>query len=522
MRTGRVCLALVSSAALIAACGTTVPLTQSGTAAAGGNQSLGQGQGLGSPLGSGLPTTGATSGPFGPGTTVGTAAPGTTVGAPGYQPAPGQVGTSTASGGVSGPGVTARQVYIGFIYDKNAGAVNKAAGIGSITSGDTKAEQNAVVNDINKHGGVAGRQLVPVFANFDSESSQTLDQQYAAICQQFTHDQPRVFAVDGVGVESYRKCIAKAGVSMLSDSLPSLGQAEFNRYPGMIELGYPNLDRLAAYYVKPLVEQHYFSPWNTVTGTAAPSGVVKVGILTYNDIIFSHAVDTYLVPSLKRLGYTPIVEKVAQVTTASDYGAQGAAVSSAQLTFAQNGVTHVIPFESNGGLSELYLAAARPQNYYPRLGISSASGTQALFDAGVADKKQIQGATGFGWIPGLDVHANYNPDNGPYSNANRRYCLNVMKANGIVFDSSNAQGIALGICAELYLFKTALDKTPQQIVMGTFLRQVDTLGTSYQAAGSLGEQFGPGRHDPANLAYHWRWYDDCGCLHYEGKLQTIP
>ena len=44
-----------------------------------------------------------------------------------------------------------------------------------------------------------------------------------------------------------------------------------------------------------------------VKNQPATTGKAKVGILTYNDTVFSHAVDTFLVPALKRLGYTPIV-----------------------------------------------------------------------------------------------------------------------------------------------------------------------------------------------------------------------
>jgi hypothetical protein len=249
---------------------------------------------------------------------------------------------------------------------------------------------------------------------------------------------------------------------------------------------------------------------------------VKVGILTYNDTVFSSAVDRYLVPALRRLGYEPQVAKISQVNSASDYGAQGAAVKSAQLSFAANGVTHVISFESNGGLSTLFLPTARSQGYYPRYGISSASAFQALLESGIVETKQMTGAVGFGWIPAVDLPRSLNPANSPYSNANRRYCLKVMTDAGISFTSGNAETVALNSCADLYLLKKTLDTTPAQITSGTFIRAVEALGVSYQRAGGLGQEFRPGRHDPANKAYHWRYFPDCTCFHYEGALQTVP
>jgi hypothetical protein len=97
-----------------------------------------------------------------------------------------------------------------------------------------------------------------------------------------------------------------------------------------------------------------------------------------------------------------------------------------------------------------------------------------------------------------------------------------MKDSGITFTSRNAEGIAQNSCAALYLLKTALDETPAQITLGTFISKVESLGTSYQNPGGLGQEFRPGRHDPSNKAYHWRYFEDCTCFRYEGALQTVP
>ena len=514
---------LLISLLLATGCGSTAQMTAD--ASGGTGTSTETSDGLGGAPGT-SPTSGTTSigGASGTSSTSGTTGStvGSTTGTPGTSI--GSTGGST-SGGISvgrTPGITATSVYVGFIYDKNAGAVNAAAGAGGITSGDHRANTNAVIKDINSRGGLGGRKLVAVWADADSTSTQTLDQQDAAVCERFTKDSPRVFAVDSALRESYRTCLGKAGVLMLNDGLPTAGQAELTRHPGLIEQGYPNVDRLASYYVSPLVSQGYFTPWDNMNARPAAAGAVKVGILTYDDKVFKKAVDSYLVPALKRLGYNPIVARIAQINTASDYTAQAAAVKSAQLTFATNGVTHVIPFESNGGLSTLFLPTARAQAYYPRYGVDTASASQALLDAGVAEPKQLNGAVGFGWMPAVDLPSDFNPDNGKYSNAERRHCLQVMKANGISFDSGNAQAIALNSCASLYLLKTVLDKLPSQVSLSSVLSTIESLGTSYQKAGGIGQEFRPGRHDPANKAYYWRYFAACSCLHYDGPIHTVP
>ena len=520
------CVPLLLATLVATACGSTVQVTSQTTdgLSAGGGAGLG-GSTLSVPQGSAVSGGGAAQ----PGTTGAGAVSGGggTTGVPsagaGSSPAGGG-GTTVAAQGVgrSGPGVTDRAIYVGLVYDQNAGAVNEAAGVGAITSGDSKQNATAIIDDINKHGGVAGRKLVPVYAQFDSTSTQTLESQWASVCQKFTQDSPRVFAVLGAGTAAYRSCVSKAGVVILSDDLPTVGAAEFRRFPGLIEQGYANLDRLAAYQVTSLAEQRYFTPWDAVRNRPAQTGAVKVGIYTYNDPYFSHAVDTYLVPGLKKLGYDPVVAKITQVATAADYSSQAAAVKSAQLDFAARGVTHVIPFESNGGMSVFFLANAKSQRYFPRYGINSASGFQALMDAGVADGDQVKGAVGFGWIPVLDMPQNLNPDNGPYSNASRRHCLKVMQEHGITFDSSNAKGIAISQCSALYLLQLVAGRTPAEINLPAFMRTVEGLGSTYLSGNSLGQEFRPGRHDPANRAYHWRYFADCDCFHYEGAKQTIP
>lgn len=425
-------------------------------------------------------------------------------------------------GGGSGPGVTDKEIYVGLVYQVNGEALNSAAGANGISTGDSQRNTRIIIDDINRRGGIGGRKLVPVYAKFDATSTQTVDQQWAAICAKFTQDEPRVFAVDGAGVESYRACIAKAGVLHLNAGLPTLGAAEFARYPGFVELGYPNIDRLAAYHVQPLQAQGYFSPWDTVNGRPAAAGKAKVGILTYSDRVFSGAVDKYLVPALRRLGYEPQVARISSVNTASDYGEQSAAVKSAQLSFAANGVTHVIPFEANAGLSLFFLANARSQGYYPRYGISSASGFQVLLDIGSASAQQVRGTVGFGWLPQLDLRAVDNPDDGKYSNAERRYCLELLRRNGVTYDNANAAAVALSDCAVLRLLDRAVDATPARVTRATAVAAIENLGRSYQPAGGLGLEFRPGRRDPVDRAYHWRFFDDCTCFRYSGGLQVVP
>ncbi|HVI35514.1 MAG TPA: ABC transporter substrate-binding protein [Gaiellales bacterium] len=513
-------IAVAALGLLAAGCGTTVSGSEAARTAGLGAM----GNSLSVPAQTGTATDG-TAAPGGsvPGVTgpSGQTSNGSTTvgaGASGQQPA----GQTSGVGGVagSGPGVTPTKIYIGIVYSTNADAVNKATGANGISTGDTAADAKAVIDDINKHGGVAGRELSPIWYAFDSTSTQPVDAQWSAACAKFTQDN-KIFAAFDMGTANYRRCLHSAGVVQISANLPDASDAEFAAYPNYIELGYPRIGRLAATMVSALADQGYFSGWDPTLGQPR-SAKAKIGIVTYNDQAFGPAVDQILVPGLKRLGFTPEIAKVGQVSTASDYSSQAAAIQSAQLKFAADGVDHVIMFEGNGGLSLFFMNQAESQHYHPRYGVNSSSGTEVLINSGDVQKDQAVGAIGYGWIPSLDLTADRNPDNGPYSNAARRHCLAVMKGHGISYADSNAESVGLGYCSQLYLLKQALDTTPRLVTMTTFLNAVDHMGWNVPDGGSLGEFLAPGRHDGTSKYYYWKYFGDCQCLHYYGPRRTLP
>ena len=515
--------AAVALGMLAAGCGTTV----SGTGASSPTAGLSAAQGDGLSVGGGTTAPGATTGTAGGATSTGGAVSGggTAIGSGGSTAAGGtgsQLGGSSTTGNpaLSGPGVTPTKIYIGIVYSTNADAVNQAAGANGISTGDTRGDALAVIDDINKHGGVAGRKLSPIWYAFDSTSTQPVDQQWMAACAKFTQDN-KIFAAFDMGTAAYRACMHKAGVAQISANLPDASDAEFAAYPNYIELGYPRLGRLAATMVTALADQGYFSGWDPTLGQPR-SAKAKVGIVTYDDQAFGTAVDDILVPGLKRLGFTPEVAKIGAVSTASDYGNQAAAVQSAQLKFASDGVDHVIMFEGNGGLSLFFMNQAESQHYHPRYGVNSSSGTEVLINSGDVQKDQAIGAVGYGWIPSLDLTADRNKDDGPYSNADRRHCLAVMKAHGITYSDTNAESVGLGYCAQLYLLQRAADTTPRALNLQTFLGAIDHIGSNVPDGGGLGEFLGPGRHDGTAKYYYWKYFADCQCLHYYGPRRTFP
>jgi len=498
---------------VLAACGSTVQMHSTNRQVTGGNDLSVAAGGVSGELGD--QGTGAATGD------IGATGGGSVTGATSSRVSGGRTtggATSTVAG--TGPGVTDDTISVGVIYSVNGDAVNKAAGANGISTGDEQKNANAVIDDINKNGGIAGRKVVPVFAPFDATSTQTIDQQYNTICTDFTQDH-KVMVAFAQGTESWRQCLLDHGVAVMDSDLPTSDTAEFQRHWNYIELGYPNVDRIASFLTTALVDQNYFSGWNEATG-APDSSKVTIGIIATDTDPFRHAVDGILVPNLKRLGYTAQTEYIAEVQTASDYSSEAAAVSSAELKFRQAHVDHVIDFDSNGQLALFFMNTASSQRYYPRYAGHTGSAFEVLVSTNDAPADQFRGAVGFGWDPGIDLPADQNGDNGPYSNDARKKCLKVYKDHGITFQDANSEGIGLGTCSELWLVRAALTPAPSVINLTTFVRAVEHVGSSFQAAGVLGEQFGAGRHDGISRAYYWQFVPSCTCMHYVGPLRTVP
>src|SRR5687768_15375857 len=109
---------------------------------------------------------------------AGTTAGGTTGGVGG--------GGGGGSAAALGPGVTDDKIYLGIIWI-NAGAANQGLAGQSLES-DSRKAYNAMIEEVNKAGGLGGREVVPINHEFNGSSSETIAQQAQAACARFTQD----------------------------------------------------------------------------------------------------------------------------------------------------------------------------------------------------------------------------------------------------------------------------------------------------------------------------------------------
>ncbi len=528
---------------LAAGCGSTVqPGALSGSTTTG-SDGLGfategpAAPGAGNELGTGTgPGTGGTTGGLVPGGTTGAG------GLPGGTGATGTTGTGGGGGGSSttgtsgsgsqqppnategggAPGVTDKTITLGITYTENSKAAGAAFGAGNVQFGDPLAQQKVLINDINKRGGIFGRQLTFVAHAYDATASTPYDQQDGEACERFTNDN-KVFAVMAAGVsDALRPCVAKAGAVQIEVSAQSFTTAAtFQQFPYYIEPAGLGLDRVVRQWVPALQQQNYFAKWNFDTGSP---GVlpVKVGVLLLDDRASVAAYTQILAPALKAAGYDVIDFRA---PAPQDFGGSSSTVSAVQsavLKFRREGVTHFLPLDSGAGLSLYFGQNANSQRYYPRYGLQSGAGVQVLIDSIGFPKEQLNGALGYGWNPYLDVSAADNADNGPNSNAARRACFAVLERGGQAVPPGPARRGAVEQCDKYRFLEQALKAGGPALNRASFLAGVNATGTGYLAGSTFRTRLNPSQHTGIAAYKPFAYNTGCGCFRYSGGLNNLP
>jgi ABC-type branched-subunit amino acid transport system substrate-binding protein len=237
---------------------------------------------------------------------------------------------------------------------------------------------------------------------------------------------------------------------------------------------------------------------------------------------WNRPLDSILLPALKATGH-PVdkadVQRIPAASTTSDAGRQAQAVSSAVLRLRSDGVTHLVMLDASATVTIFFSQAAKNQGYYPRLGANSATGMQALTDAGIGGNDIFEGAVGLGWFPNLDL---------PRAEAAKRQvpatkdCLAVIKKRtGQDLSAGNGASIALASCDSLFFLKAVGDRADGRLDQAGLVATAEGLGTGFTAALYGKTRFAPGRHDALETGYDMAWDTGCTCAKYKGSFD-IP
>ena len=487
----------------LAACGTTVPLAE--------RQSV-DGTGLSGPVGQA--TTGAPDPSSEPGSDRG--APVGSAGAPqagGSQVAgssgdlrsdvPGSVAGATTG---LGPGIDAHHVYIGVPTTQDFDTAVQALGVNGLDTGDQQGDVKAVVAYINKHGGVLGRTLVPVFHDNKSLESSADPAKTAQVnCTAFTQDHA-VAAVWNLAFQDdqdFMGCLTQHKVPFFS----------YYSYPvdDVIRTSFPYLFAYAGYrpssYIPALVSRQealgYFKPWDTANGKPGV-GPVRIGI-EYDDKHPSHErFAKALSARLKARGY--------DVAPLFAWDGNPSGASAVVLKFAADHVTHVYVDNTAGNL--LIMQAAEQQHYRPRYAASAYGSGTALLEQ-LAPSAQLHGMLGIGSFPSSDVDPAQSP--GDVSPAGP-LCRQMLTDQGLRYTRySYAEGLAFLTCDGIRQLAAALDKVGTSR-LGPFVQAALEMGPRIPSSAVFANGFSPTSPVQVSMSRDLGYVDSCSCFRYLDRV----
>lgn len=365
---------------------------------------------------------------------------------------------------------------------------------------------DALIKEYNAKGGVAGRKIVPVYGKSDT-SSADWSTQFQAICQTFTQDN-HVQAVLGyvfVFLDSFEQCLAGNGVPHLYGGYqPGDVQAQ-REFPSLFSVMLPTVD-----VVSQIVLEGAMASGRLTTHS-------KFGILYdgcgHGDRAFRESTEPYL----KQHGIHYETAYVACSKGEGDTGNAAAAVQSAELRFAANGVDVV--YVTSGVALVIFMNTAESQRYRPSY-IFPGGGAAAEAQSSVSPA-QMRNLHAYGVMPRLDVNATHQP----YANTREEVaCLAKLKHQGLVPSGYMDFLMAYVTCNALELYARALEVTGGSTrssevrdalmrVMPTF-RSAGTYDGAFEV--SLLQRGGPGRYRESG------WTDACSCFTYRGPVRTVP
>lgn len=471
-----------------------VPQAPGGDIAPGGNLDAGGGLDIDGPRRQQAPGAGG-------GTRAGAAAGQRDTGPPGREGA-----RATRA---SGRGFTKTTIKIGMPMPRDAGAANNAVGGTGLEPGDERKYLRAIVEEVNRTGGIAGRKVVPVIYEIEENSAQTWEQQYQAACTYWTEDEP-VFAAHVAGNftrDSVRACLNGRGVPIWRGGFHTNADAAvYARFPLWVEVTAMHLGRLSRTLVDDLAGQNFFKPARGV-------GEMRLGLVRYETSTYDRATEQELKPALRRHGVEIAEEvEVNEPAAVNDVSAISAQLSNAVLRFRSSGITNVLFLEETALLTALFMRQADPQEYLPRYGLHSMNGGQAALVPNVPPR-QLRGSIGIGYAPVYDV-----PFEDAPADPGLRRCINLMRREGLELPSQFARYLAAEMCDTFFSLQAAGRGAGEPLSAEGLIAGLHALGSSYASAVSPRTSFANQRRDGAAAYRRVAFFDNCTCFKYTSGL----
>jgi ABC-type branched-subunit amino acid transport system substrate-binding protein len=401
------------------------------------------------------------------------------------------VGGRTAGGVVrtaSDRGVAPTKIKIGFFLQNTAGLASAGFSTGQRQDGPQYVD--ALAKWASKNGGVAGREVVPVFRYTDPTSVE--DQ--AAACRAMVDDNKVFGLVDVASIldTAALDCIVRPDSGNTPFVHSAMWSSEWQKRSGGNEVSYQAaVDRISITWARDLAAMKWFPPGATI------------GILGDKCPATEPVVMNVLAPALKAKGAGKVVFGL------HDCDIQAVVSQPANIVtqFRLAGVTHVL-VTSNFVTGQLFTNAAASQGYHPKYSTSdwflnTSNVTTANFDPtefdgaiGIASQGTVLKASGKKPYDGWQVCSQIATDAGlPPINPG---------------DSSSEE--LLDLCDNFRLMIDAINLAGVNPTRASWRAVIPTLPARVSAQFGP-SKFGPGKLSGSDFVHTLLWQASCRCYH---------
>jgi hypothetical protein len=426
----------------------------------------------------------------------------------------GRIGQPTTPTASSNPDATRppRQtgpLTIGFLTTDTSNAASTGASLGNTVS-ETGVD-TALINALNKKGGIAGRQVKLVLAHTDTGAT-NWSNDFQAACATFTEDH-HVDAVLGYQFTyepNLESCLAKKGIPHLSNGFNVPSSSVLAQYPLFWSLDVPTIGDRSIAKFEGAIKTGFLTPQN------------KLGIVLDDCPGTLPAWKSEVRPYLVAHHINIAVEYTTTCGTGNNAGtaATVTGVTSALLKFRSAGVNR-ISFVSVSEAPVLYVIStvAQTQSYYPGWIVSSLG--QLAIIGGQAPKSEMRNTHGYGWLPSQDVPPRYNPK----PNASQRRCVSLLASEGVKPRSAADFGYAYNACEAVFLYERALELTNGNSDGRLVSDAIGSVGNKFESMLNLygRSTYSSSRRNNAPAVYKpINWDGTCSCFRYGHQTYSMP
>ncbi|MFN2527073.1 MAG: ABC transporter substrate-binding protein [Actinomycetota bacterium] len=398
------------------------------------------------------------------------------------------------------PSELAGEIKLGVVVPSgNAGA---AFGVNANYGDNNQRYAQAMIEEINATGGLAGRKVVGVYAEMDQTDQSQADETREGneICTRLTEDEHVFLVVTFVLWARHSfDCYARHQTPIW----PSVNNIDAE---GMQELQPWLLPSLWMSYTR-------MAKLMPVAYQQAGAITEKMGLVGFDLPDLRRATEEILIPGLEARGGV-VLDKI---YVPPEYQS-AASIAQAVLRFNQQGIDRVVFFAPGGAAWLIFGREADAQDYRPGYNVSSYD--NANYIEGLLPRSQLEKTVGAGYRVQYDVTESAQPDARPIEEE----CWRIMKERaGVEINNRNqTPNPGLHYCDAFWLLQTALSPARGKQfdppdVAGLYF----SVGSRFAPSLMLESFFTPKRTDGVSLYAPFKFYDGCGCFKYTSNYRRM-